>query len=119
MKERVLGRIGEFMLSDKVRNVVEVIRTGGVSILFPEREKPWTKTMLPTEVSPKDDAAYIRINNIEVARTETVRDGLHIDYDADGDMVGIKLVGFNFQQAMNKVIPQASQGPKLINRASS
>ena len=112
MKEKTPGRIGMFMRSDTVHTVLEALRSGGVSLII-ERKQPWTKTMLYTEASSEDDAGYIRVNNGEVARTEVVKDGLHIDYDVDGDMVGIELVGFNLRRAKEKVVPQTNQGPKL------
>ena len=56
------------------------------------------RSILYTAFSTEDDAAYIRVNSGEVVRTEVVKDGLHIDYDADGDIVGVELVGYGLRQ---------------------
>lgn len=114
MKEGTPGGVRRF-----IHTAAEALSTGGVSLLIDKsRERrrpyrPWNKNTLEIKFSPEDDAAYIRMNYGKVARTDVVKDGLHIDYDADGDVVGIELVGFNLKRAKEKNVPQSTESPKI------
>ena len=38
------------------------------------------------------DALYIRIQEVKVARTEELDEGVNLDFDADGKLIGIEIL---------------------------
>ena len=38
------------------------------------------------------DALYIRIQEVEVARTVEVEEGTNLDFDADGKLIGVEIL---------------------------
>ena len=44
------------------------------------------------QFDPSADAMYIRLAEGEVAESDVVRDGVVLDYDADGRVLGIELL---------------------------
>ncbi|WP_126443771.1 DUF2283 domain-containing protein [Sulfuricystis multivorans] len=44
------------------------------------------------EFDPVADAAYMEISDAEIERSESVRPGVVIDYDKEGNVVGIELL---------------------------
>jgi uncharacterized protein YuzE len=43
--------------------------------------------------SEESDAVYIKLSNSEVARTEVIDDARFVDYDSQGQVVGVELLG--------------------------
>lgn len=44
------------------------------------------------EYDPQADAMYIRLRQGEVADSDEIRDGVVVDYDASGEVLGIELL---------------------------
>jgi len=44
------------------------------------------------EIDEEADAAYVRLGAGSVARTEEIADGILIDLDADGELVGVEVL---------------------------
>jgi uncharacterized protein YuzE len=44
------------------------------------------------EYDKEVDALYIRIQEVEVARTVEVEEGTNLDFDADGKLVGVEIL---------------------------
>ena len=44
------------------------------------------------EYDKEVDALYIRIQEVRVARTEELEEGLNLDFDADGKLVGLEIL---------------------------
>lgn len=49
------------------------------------------------EYDPEADAIYIRLRAGEVADSDEVREGVVMDYDADGEVLGIELLSASRQ----------------------
>jgi uncharacterized protein YuzE len=45
------------------------------------------------EYDTKVDALYIRIQEKEVARTQEVSDGVNLDFDGEGRLIGLEVLG--------------------------
>src|SRR5260370_41835897 len=45
------------------------------------------------EIDEQADAAYVRVAARPVERTEEIADGILIDFDADGELVGVEGLG--------------------------
>ena len=45
------------------------------------------------EYDKEVDALYIRIQEKEVARTQEVSDGVNLDFDEQGRLIGLEIVG--------------------------
>ena len=43
--------------------------------------------------SEESDAVYIQISDAKIVRTEIIDDARFVDYDANGNVVGIELLG--------------------------
>ena len=43
-------------------------------------------------VDPKSDAAYLRIRDREVDKTIELNDEIKVDYDKDGNVVGLEIL---------------------------
>jgi len=46
---------------------------------------------MKNEYDKQVDALYIRIQEKEVARTQEVSDGVNIDFDGDGRLIGVEV----------------------------
>jgi uncharacterized protein YuzE len=44
------------------------------------------------ELDPEADAVYLEISAAEVERTEQIKPGVVIDYDIDGNVVGVEVL---------------------------
>ena len=44
------------------------------------------------EYDKEVDALYIRIQEVEVARTVEVEEGTNLDFDADGKLIGVEIL---------------------------
>lgn len=44
------------------------------------------------EYDPQADAMYIRLRQGDVADSDEIRDGVVVDYDANGEVLGIELL---------------------------
>lgn len=62
---------------------------------------------------PTVDAAYAQVSDKPIKRTEELADGVIIDYDADGKVVGIELL--DIMDALNA----ASGKPRVLNVSAS
>ena len=61
---------------------------------------------------PKADALYIKIRDGKVADSEEISDGIIIDYDEDGNIIGIEVVEFSKKKInLNELV---IKGPKLM-----
>lgn len=45
------------------------------------------------EYDKEVDALYIRIQEKTVARTREIEEGINIDFDADGKVIGLEIIG--------------------------
>src|SRR6266705_5214227 len=45
------------------------------------------------EIDEQADAAYVRVAARSVERTEEIADGILLDFDADGELVGVEVLG--------------------------
>ena len=45
------------------------------------------------EYDKKVDALYIRIQEKDVARTQEVSDGVNLDFDSEGRLIGLEVLG--------------------------
>jgi uncharacterized protein YuzE len=45
------------------------------------------------EIDEQADAAYVRVAARSVERTEEIAEGILIDFDADGELVGVEVLG--------------------------
>ncbi|NPA76974.1 MAG: DUF2283 domain-containing protein [Candidatus Diapherotrites archaeon] len=53
------------------------------------------------------DALYIRLSTAEVASSEEVDDGVVVDYDSRGNVVGIEILGVRSRKIdLNKIIEE-------------
>ncbi|MFC3076323.1 DUF2283 domain-containing protein [Shinella pollutisoli] len=48
---------------------------------------------LKVEYDPAVDAAYIRFSDKDIVETEEVSQGIMLDYDKDGRIVGLEVLG--------------------------
>ena len=76
------------------------------------RTDVWTKTMLNTEVDPETDIAYIRVSNRPVAITRAFGDLINVDFDSEGDIIGIEVVDMNIRKARDKETSYLNSDPK-------
>ena len=61
---------------------------------------------------PEADALYIKIRDGKVADSEEISDGVIIDYDEDGNIIGIEVVEFSKKKInLNELV---IKGPKLM-----
>jgi len=61
---------------------------------------------------PEADALYIKIRDGKVADSEEISDGIIIDYDEDGNIIGIEVVEFSKKKInLNELV---IKGPKLM-----
>lgn len=61
---------------------------------------------------PEADALYIKIRDGEVADSEEISDGIIIDYDEGGNIIGIEVVEFSKKKInLNELV---IKGPKLM-----
>ncbi len=44
------------------------------------------------EYDKEVDALYIRIEEVEVARTEELEEGINLDFDTNGKLIGIEIL---------------------------
>lgn len=44
------------------------------------------------QFDPEADALYVTLNNHEVAETEEVKPGIILDYDKDGQVIGVEML---------------------------
>ena len=55
------------------------------------------------------DALYLRLSEGAVARSEEVEDGIIVDYDSDGRVLGIEILNFSKRNIdMNRLILEPS-----------
>ena len=47
------------------------------------------------KVDPKNDALYFRLGESAMADSEEIKPGLILDYDANGNVVGIEILGLS------------------------
>ncbi len=47
----------------------------------------------PIEIDEEADAAYVRVTDAPIARTDELADGIIVDFDANDEMVGIEVLG--------------------------
>jgi uncharacterized protein YuzE len=45
------------------------------------------------EIDEEADAAYVRVTDAPIARTDELADGIIVDFDANDEMVGIEVLG--------------------------
>jgi uncharacterized protein YuzE len=43
-------------------------------------------------ISKEDDALYLRLNDAEIVESEEVEDGIILDFDAQGEVIGIEVL---------------------------
>ncbi len=43
--------------------------------------------------SDESDAVYIQLSDAKIVRTQVIDDARFVDYDANGDVVGVELLG--------------------------
>ncbi len=51
------------------------------------------------EYDPKADAAYLKISEKEVKDTREIVDGITLDYDSDGNVIGIEILSLKARGA--------------------
>ena len=55
------------------------------------------------------DAVYVRLSDGRVARSEEVEEGIIVDYDADGRVLGVEILNFSKRNIdMNRLILEPS-----------
>jgi len=55
------------------------------------------------------DAVYVRLSDGRVARSEEVEEGIIVDYDADGRVLGVEIFNFSKRDIdMNRLILEPS-----------
>jgi uncharacterized protein YuzE len=54
--------------------------------------KRW-RTAMKIEYDKEVDALYIRIHEKDVARTQEVSDGVNLDFDGEGLLIGLEVLG--------------------------
>lgn len=45
------------------------------------------------EYDPNSDALYVRLNDKTILESEQIRPGIVLDYDAEGNVAGIEVLG--------------------------
>jgi uncharacterized protein YuzE len=63
---------------------------------------------------PSCDAAYVRVRSGPVARTEKLTDGVLIDYDAAGAILGIELLDVQEKLRHIQAVPVTFSGRALF-----
>ncbi|MFH1485439.1 MAG: DUF2283 domain-containing protein [Chloroflexota bacterium] len=53
-------------------------------------------------VDKKNDALYLRLDESAIVESEEVKPGLIVDYDANGNVVGVEILG------LGKRVPEAT-----------
>jgi len=57
--------------------------------------------------SPDVDALYISLRDVDISESDEISDGVIIDYDNDGNMVGIEILWVSEKADINQIIIQA------------
>lgn len=47
---------------------------------------------MKVRISKEDDALYLRLNDADIMESEEVEDGIILDFDARGEVVGIEVL---------------------------
>ena len=55
------------------------------------------------EYDKEVDALYIRIQEKDVARTQEVSDGVNLDFDGDGRLIGLEVLGASKRYASSDI----------------
>lgn len=65
------------------------------------------------EYSPDVDALYIYLRDADIADTDEISDGIIVDYDKDGNVVGIEILWVSEKADMDELIIQSFDRVKL------
>ena len=65
------------------------------------------------EYSPDVDALYIYLKDADIADTDEISDGIIVDYDRDGNLVGIEILWASKKADIDELIIQSFDRVKL------
>lgn len=68
------------------------------------------------EYDKEVDALYIRIQEKEVARTEEISEGVNLDFDADGRLIGLEVLGATKSYSLSDIFNLSTENLILENR---
>ena len=61
------------------------------------------------EYDQEVDALYIRIQEKEVAKTKEIEDGVNLDIDEEGKIIGLEIIGARERYNKNDIFPIATE----------
>ena len=64
--------------------------------------------------SPDVDALYISLREADIVESDEISNGLIVDYDEDGDVVGIEILWLSEKVDVDQLIIQALDKNKVI-----
>jgi uncharacterized protein YuzE len=64
--------------------------------------------------SPDVDALYISLREADIIESDEISNGIIVDYDEDGDVVGIEILWFSEKADIDQIIIQALDKSKVI-----
>ena len=62
-------------------------------VVYCDRKRTDVSIAMKIEYDKKVDALYIRIQEKEVVRTQEVSDGVNLDFDGEGRLIGLEVLG--------------------------
>jgi uncharacterized protein YuzE len=69
------------------------------------------------EYDKEVDALYIRIQEKKVARTKEVEEGINLDVDADGRIIGLEIIGATERYSKEDIFNLATENLILTEAA--
>jgi uncharacterized protein YuzE len=64
--------------------------------------------------SPDVDALYISLREADIVESDEISNGLIVDYDEDGDVVGIEILWLSEKVDVDQIIIQSLDKNKII-----
>jgi len=72
------------------------------------------KTVMKIRYSADVDALYITLKDTDIIESDEVSDGVIVDYDIDGNAVGIEILWVSEKADINQIIIQAIDRDSVI-----
>ncbi len=73
-------------------------------------------TKMKIEYDKEVDALYIRIQEKYVARTQEVSEGINLDFDAEGRLIGLEVLGASERYSLSDIFNLSTENLILEDR---
>ena len=80
------------------------------------RRLSYGEATVKIEYDKEVDAIYIRIQEKEAARTEEISEGVNVDFDSDGRLIGLEVLSATKSYSLSDIFNLSTENLILENR---